>query len=63
MRDLHPRDDREPLLHGMDRVPVQVGSAEFELGEVLNRPQAPLRAVDVLVEETAQTRRIHRKRR
>ena len=42
----------------MDRVPVNVGGAEFELCEVLDRAQAALRAVDLLVEEAAQTHRI-----
>ena len=44
----------EPLLHRPDRVAVEVGRPLLELGEVLDRPQAPLRAVDLLVEHAAQ---------
>ena len=46
------------LLHGVDRIAVEVGGALLELGEVLDRPQAPLRAVDLLVEHAAQARRV-----
>ena len=38
----------------MDRVAVEVGGALLELGEVLDRAEAPLRAVDLLVEHAAE---------
>ena len=42
----------------MNRVAVKVGGAVLEFGEVLDRAQAALRAVNLLVEEAAQAHRI-----
>ena len=53
-RHLNAVEDVHALLHGMDRVAVEVGGPLLELGEVLDRAQAPLRAVDLLVEHPAQ---------
>ena len=58
MRDHAPRDLLEPLLHRPDRVAVEVRRPLLELGEVLDRPQAPLRPVDLLVEHAAQAGRV-----
>ena len=36
-------------------VAVEIGGALLELAEILDRPQRPLRAVDLLIEQTAKT--------
>src|SRR2546423_7523219 len=54
MGHLDTRENSEALLHGVNRVTIEVGGPEFELGEILHRPQAALRAVDLLVKEAAQ---------
>ena len=59
--DLDPIQDVQPLLHGVDLVAVEVGRPLLELGEVLDRAQAPLRPVDLLVEQPAQAHRVQPK--
>ena len=56
--DLDPVEDVHALLDGVDLVAVEVGGALLELGEVLDRAQAALRAVDLLVEQAAQAHRV-----
>ena len=46
------------LARGADVVAVEVGGALLELGEVLDRAQRALRAVDLLVEHAAQAGRV-----
>ena len=58
MAHAHPVELDEPLLHGVDRVAIEVGCPLLELGEVLDRPEAALRAVDLLVEHPAQAGRV-----
>ena len=55
---LDPVEDVHALLHRVDRVAVEVGGPLLELGEVLDRAQAALRAVDLLVEQAAQADRV-----
>ena len=47
---------------GADMVAIEVGGTLLELGEVLNRAQGPLRAVDLLIEHAAQAVVSSRKR-
>ena len=51
---LDPWENGEALLHGVDRVAIEVGGPEFEFGEILHRPYTALRAMDLLVEEATQ---------
>jgi hypothetical protein len=46
MTHLDAIEDRHPFLHHVDRITVEVRSAEFELGEILDRPQAALSVFD-----------------
>jgi hypothetical protein len=54
--DLHTVDDVHALLGGADLVTVEVGRALLELGEVFDRAEAALGAVDLLLENAAQAR-------
>src|SRR4029453_11570642 len=44
VRHLLARHYGEPLFHGVNRIAIEVGGAELELGEVLDRAKAPLGA-------------------
>src|SRR5690554_3881155 len=50
-----------PLARRTDMVAIEIGGMLLELGEILDRPQRTLRAVDLLVEHAAQTWRIEPK--
>ena len=56
-------EDLEAFLHGVDRIAVEIGGALLELGEILDRAQAALRAVNLLVEHAAQADGVQPKRR
>jgi hypothetical protein len=51
------------LALGAHVVAVEVRGPLLELGKVLNRPQRPLRAVNLLVEQAAQAHRVEPKPR
>src|SRR5689334_2602381 len=44
----------EALFHGANRITVEVSRPLLELGEVLDRAQAALRAMNLLIENSAQ---------
>jgi len=46
------------LFHGADRIAIKIGRSLFELGEVFDRAEAPLGAMDLLVKDSAETNRI-----
>src|SRR3954468_14938004 len=48
----------DALALSADVVAVEIGGALLELREILDRTQRPLRAVNLLVEDTAQAHRI-----
>jgi hypothetical protein len=50
-------EDVHPLLRRMDLVAVEVCRPLLELGEVLDRPKASFRTVNLLIEETAKAGR------
>src|SRR5262245_9355521 len=54
MGHLYAWNDREPFLHGMDRVTVKIRGAKLKLGKILHGTEAALRAVDLLVEQAAE---------
>jgi len=56
--DPNPVEDIHALLDGVNLVPIEVGRAPLELREAIDRAQAALRAVDLLVEQAAQARRV-----
>src|SRR4029434_1543289 len=58
MGHLHAWNDREPFLHGMDRVTVKIRGAKLKLGKILHGTETPLRAVDLLVEQAAEAHRV-----
>src|SRR5262245_30547399 len=58
MGHLYAWNDREPFLHGMDRVTVKICGAKLKFGKILHRTETPLRAVDLLVEQAAEAHRV-----
>ena len=56
--DLDAVENVHAFLHGVNLVAVEIGRALLELGEILDRAQAALRAVNLLVEHAAQADRI-----
>ena len=58
MADLNAIEDVHALLDGVDLVAVEIGGALLELGEILDRAQAALGAVNLLIDHAAQADRI-----
>src|SRR6266850_6613368 len=58
VRHLDPIQDVHPLLDGVNLVAVEIRRPLLELGEVLDRAEAPLRPVNLLVEHAAQAHRV-----
>src|SRR3954447_21016032 len=52
--DLDPIENVHALLDGMNLIAVKVGCPLFKLGKVLDRTQASLRTVNLLIEDAAQ---------
>jgi len=55
---LHAWNDREPFLHGMNRVSIKIRGAKLKLGKILHGTETPLRAVDLLVVQAAEAHRV-----
>src|SRR3954468_6037608 len=58
VRNHTAREFLESFLHGANRIAIEIGRPLLELRKVLDRPQAALRAVNLLIEYTAQADRI-----
>ena len=58
MGHLEPINHIDALFHRPDRIAIEIGGALFKLGEILHGPEAAFGAVDLLIEEPPQARRV-----
>ena len=58
VRNLDAIELSKTFFHGVDRIAVEIGGAEFEFGEVLDRAETPLGTVQLLIEHAAQADRV-----
>ena len=61
MGDLEAVDYIDAFFHRPDRIAVEIGCALFKLGKILHRPEAAFGAVDLLIEQSPDARRVDAK--